>query len=135
MTASTHRTPPVRRWASRVGALALVGIGVAHTVVNTRGYLAEHGSSLPVFLLLAPGVSVLAFALAAAAWRYGSRPTGAATRTVVAVGAVLLCLTAATVLHGHPTLVWVPLGPGPWSVVGGLALTIAAIAPGYARAE
>jgi hypothetical protein len=128
---STHRTvPPVRRWASRVGAVALVGIGVAHTVVNTRGYAAHPDGSLPAFLLLVPGVSLLAFAIAVAAWRYGSRVTaGAAIRTVVAVGAVLLCLTAVTVLRGHPALVWVPLGPGPWSVVGGLALAVAAVAP------
>ncbi|MGA8116478.1 MAG: hypothetical protein WCA46_22715 [Actinocatenispora sp.] len=135
--AADRQVAPVRRWASRTGALALVGIGVAHTVVNARGFAAERGGSWLVFMIFAPGVSLLAFAIAVAAWRYGSRvrsgAAAAAYRTVVAVGAVLLCLTAVSVLRSHPGLVWVPLGPGPWSVIGGLALTIAAAAPATVR--
>ncbi|GIL27140.1 hypothetical protein [Actinocatenispora comari] len=130
------RVDTVRRWASRVGAVALVGIGIAHTAVNGYAYLKHGDGSLPLFLVFGLGVSVLAFALAAVAWRYGRRDRHAGTgaRIVVAVAAALLCLTAVSVLRSHPSLVWVPLGPGPWSVLGGPALVLAACLPrGRAR--
>jgi hypothetical protein len=130
------RVDTVRRWASRVGAVALVGIGIAHTAVNGYAYLKHGDGSLPLFLVFGLGVSVLAFALAAVAWRYGrrDRQAGTGARIVVAVAAVLLCLTAVSVLRSHPSLVWVPLGPGPWSVLGGPALVLAACCPrGHAR--
>lgn len=127
------RVATVRRWASRIGAVALVGIGIAHTVVNGYSYLKHGDGSLPLFLAFGLGVSVLAFVLATVAWRYGSRDprvgTGAGARILVAVAAVLLCLTAFQVLRNNPSVVWVPLGPGPWSVLGGPALVLAACCP------
>ncbi|BCJ38836.1 hypothetical protein Athai_63390 [Actinocatenispora thailandica] len=142
MTTIEHQPPPstgyrrvaaVRRWASRIGAVALVGIGIAHTAVNGYSYLTHRDGTLALFLAFGLGVSVLAFALAAVAWRYG-RPagqpgTGTAARILVAVAAVLLCITAAQVLRNDPSVVWLPLGPGPWSVLGGPVLVLAACCP------
>ncbi|MFD6176264.1 MULTISPECIES: hypothetical protein [unclassified Isoptericola] len=118
-----------RRVAGGVGALALVGLGIAHTVTNAAGFAADPEGSWPLFLIFGAGLSVLLWALAVVAWRYSRRGAGPVARVVVLVAGVLCCALAANVLRVHPELVLSPAGPGPWSLVAGPALLVAAALP------
>lgn len=106
--------------------MALFGIGIAHAVVNARGFAQDHQTSWLIFLLLGPGIGVLAIGIGVVAWRFGGR-TGPVARIVVTIGAVLLCVTAFNVLRSNPAVAWIPLGPGPWAIIGGPALLVAVL--------
>lgn len=118
-----------RRITGGVGALALVGLGVAHTVTNAVGLAADPEGSLPLFLIFGTGLSLVLWAIAVVAWRYSRRGSGRGGRVVVLVGGVLCCALAVNVLRLHPEVALSPAGPGPWSLVAGPALLAAAVLP------
>ncbi len=116
----------------RIGSLALLGMGIAHTVVNTRGFADEGGSWLG-FLILVPGLSALLVAIGVIAWRYSSDPASRAARAVIGLGGLLCGALMGNVLLVHPQIIWVPAGPGPWAVIGGPTRLIAALLPAARR--
>ncbi|MFE5291116.1 hypothetical protein ACFQ8T_02950 [Isoptericola sp. NPDC056618] len=118
-----------RRIAGGVGTLALVGLGVAHTVTNALGLASDREASWPLFLIFGTGLSLVLWAIAAVAWRYSRRGSGRVARAVVLVAGVLCCALAVNVLRVHPEVVLSPAGPGPWSLVAGPALCVAAALP------
>ncbi|GAB3084090.1 hypothetical protein [Isoptericola nanjingensis] len=118
-----------RRIAGGVGALALAGLGVAHTVTNAVGFAADPEASWPLFLIFGAGLSLALWAIAAVAWRYSRRGAGRGARVVVLVAGVLCGALAVNVLRVHPEVVLSPAGPGPWSLVAGPALLVAAALP------
>ena len=118
-----------RRIAGGVGALALVGLGVAHTATNAVGFASDPEASWPVFLIFGTGVSLVLWVIAVVSWRYSRRGAGRVARAVVLVAGVLCCALAVNVLRVHPEVVLSPAGPGPWSLVAGPALLAAAALP------
>ncbi|MFB9308336.1 hypothetical protein BJY17_002196 [Agromyces hippuratus] len=133
----TH-TPTIRFFRSRrllgaIGALALVGLGAAHTVTNAGGFATDPDASWPLFLVFGVGISLVLWAIAVIAWRYSRRGVGRVTRVIIVVVGVLLCLMAVNVLRVHPEIILSPAGPGLWSLIGGPALLAAALLPGRVR--
>lgn len=118
-----------RRAAGAIGALALLGLGAAHTVTNAIGFAAEVEPSWPLFLIFGIGVSLVLWTIAVIAWRFSRRGNGRVARVVIAAVGVLCCLMAFNVLRVHPEIILSPAGPGPWTLVGGPALLTAAILP------
>lgn len=132
-TQTIHRTSAptapfsrTRRLSGGVGSLALVGMGVAHTLTNAVGFAKDPDASWPLFLIFGVGVSLALWVIAVVAWRYSRHGVGRAKRVIVAVAGVLLCLMAVNVLRVHPEIIISPAGPGPWSLIGGPALLTAA---------
>lgn len=130
----TPNIPTIRFFRSRrllgaIGALALVGLGAAHTVTNAGGFAADPDASWPLFLIFGVGVSLVLWVIAVVAWRYSRRGIGRVTRVIIAVVGVLLCLMAVNVLRVHPEIILSPAGPGLWSLIGGPALLAAALLP------
>ncbi|PRB15234.1 hypothetical protein [Microbacterium sp. MYb62] len=133
-TDTSTRIPAVRflrsrRAAGGIGALALVGLGVAHTATNAVGFATDPDASWPLFLIFGVGVSILLGAIAVVAWRFSRHGGGRIRRVAIAVVGFLCCLMAINVLRVHPEIVLSPAGPGPWTLVGGPALLTAAILP------
>ena len=118
-----------RRLLGAIGALALIGLGAAHTITNAGGFAADPDASWPLFLIFGVGVSLVLWAIAVIAWRYSRRGVGRVTRVIIAVVGVLLCLMAVNVLRVHPDIVLSPAGPGLWSLIGGPALLATALLP------
>ncbi|MFF2452023.1 hypothetical protein [Isoptericola sp. NPDC058082] len=118
-----------RRIAGGVGALALVGLGVAHTVTNAVGFASDPEASWPLFLIFGTGVSLVLWVIAVVSWRYSRRRAGRVARAVVLVAGVLCCVLAVNVLRVHPEVALSPAGPGPWSLVAGPSLLVAAALP------
>lgn len=130
---STRPGTPSRlsRWTGLIGSLALVGLSIAHLIVNSIGFAADPSSGWPLFLLFGVGVSSLAAGLAVLTWRYAVQGRGrSAARVVVGLAGIICCYTVVTVLQSHPEIILVPAGPGPWSLVGGPALLLTALLPG-----
>ena len=123
------RFPRSRRAAGAIGALALLGLGVAHTVTNAVGFAAEAAPSWPLFLIFGIGVSLVLWVIAVIAWRFSRRGNGRVARVVIAVVGALCCLMAFNVLRVHPEIILLPAGPGPWTLIGGPALLTVAILP------
>ncbi len=129
----TH-TPTIRFFRARrllgaIGALALIGLGAAHTITNAGGFAADPDASWPLFLIFGVGVSLVLWAIAVIVWRYSRRGVGRVARVMIAVVGVLLCLMAANVLRVHPEIILSPTGPGLWSLIGGPVLLAAALLP------
>ncbi|MFJ2502524.1 hypothetical protein [Microbacterium sp. NPDC087592] len=115
--------------AGGIGALALVGLGVAHTATNAVGFAEETDASWPMFLIFGVGVSLVLWAVAVIAWRFSHRGSGRVSRVLIAVVGVLCGLMAFNVLRVHPEIILSPAGPGPWTLVGGPALLLSALLP------
>lgn len=140
MVHTQSHTPPstrpgtpsgLSRWAGLIGSLALVGLSIAHLVVNSIGFAADSSAGWPLFLLFGVGVSLLAAGLAVLTWRYAVQGRGRnAVRLVVALAGIICCYTVVSVLQRHPEIILVPAGPGPWSLIGGPALLLTALLPG-----
>lgn len=133
-TSSTAETRAVgflrsRRISGGIGALALAGLGVAHTATNAVGFAADADASWPMFLIFGVGVSLVLWAVAVVAWLFSRRGGGRVGRVIIAVVGALCCLMAFNVLRVHPEIVLSPAGPGPWTLVGGPALLLAALLP------
>jgi hypothetical protein len=124
-----------RRVAGGIGALALVGLGVAHTATNAVGFGADPDASWPLFLAFGVGISLVLWALAAVAWRYALRGAGRVARVVTLVAGILCCALAINVLRVHPELVLSPAGPGLWTLIGGPALLVGAVLPRTPRSR
>ncbi|SIN89378.1 hypothetical protein SAMN05443544_1674 [Agromyces cerinus subsp. cerinus] len=127
-------TPTIRFFRSRrllgaIGALALIGLGAAHTITNAGGFAADPDASWPLFLIFGVGVSLVLWVIAVIVWRFSRRGVGRVMRVIIAVVGVLLCLMAANVLRVHPEIILSPAGPGLWSLIGGPALLTAALLP------
>lgn len=122
-----------RRLLGAIGALALIGLGAAHTITNAGGFAADPDASWPLFLAFGVGVSLVLWALAVIAWRYSRRGVGRVTRVIIAVVGVLLCLMAVNVLRVHPEIILSPAGPGLWSLIGGPTLLATALLPARVR--
>lgn len=126
----SRTTAPLRWWAARIGAVALIGLGTAHTVTNAIGFAAQPGASWPVFLLLGPGLGLLLAGIGILAWRQSRRTTvGWPVRVVLALTALFCLVAVVNVLRLHPEAIWIPTGPGPWSVVATPALVVTALLP------
>lgn len=135
---ATHPSPtatsPVRRWAGTIGAAMAAGLGVAHLAVNTIGFAeaAPDERSIRGYLLVVVLPSVLAWAIAVVAWvlRRPGRPghRQLALRIATGVGGILMCALAARVGLTRPAQLFLPMGPGLWTVIGGPALVVAALA-------
>ena len=119
-----------RRWAARIGALALIGLGAAHTITNAIGFAGQPGGSWPTFLIFGPGLGILLGAIGVVSWRQSNREViGWSVRVVLALAGLFCLVTAVNVLRLHPEVIWLPGGPGPWATVGAPALLIAALLP------
>ena len=131
--------PPTRpscplRWSGRIGSLALVGLSVAHLIVNSIGFAGDPDTGWPLFLLFGIGVSVLAAGLAMLTWRYAVQGHGRnGARAIVALAGIICCYNVVTVLRLHPEIILVPAGPGPWSLIAGPALLLTALLPRKTR--
>lgn len=133
-TSSTAETRAVgflrsRRISGGIGALALAGLGVAHTATNAVGFAEETDASWPMFLIFGVGVSLVLWAVAVIAWRFSHRGSGRVSRVLIAVVGVLCGLMVFNVLRVHPEIILSPAGPGPWTLVGGPALLLSALLP------
>ncbi|WP_139416872.1 hypothetical protein [Agromyces laixinhei] len=125
----------LRRQAGTVGAVALFGVGVVHTVTNTVAFaLAGWDGSWPLFLLFNPGLSAVLIAIAVVVWRdvRQCRPRWPA-RVVMGPGALFCTVKLINVLRVDPAAIWIPIGPGPWVLVGAPALLAAALPAGGSR--
>ncbi|MFE6734355.1 hypothetical protein [Microbacterium sp. NPDC057650] len=118
-----------RRVAGGISALALTGLGVAHTATNAVGFAADTDASWSLFLVFGVGISVVLWAFAVVVWRYARRGAGPGARVVVLAAGILCCALALIVLRGHPELALIPAGPGPWALIGGPALLVTAALP------
>lgn len=118
-----------RRVAGGIGALALAGLGVAHTATNAVGFAGETDASWPMFLIFGVGVSLVLWAVAVIAWRFSHRGSGRVSRVLIAAVGVLCGLMAFNVLRVHPEIILSPAGPGLWTLVGGPALLLSALLP------
>lgn len=131
----TRMNPPAarfvrsRRLAGGIGALALIGLAVAHTATNAGGFATDDDASWPLFLAFGVGLSLAIVAIAVVAWRYSRRGVGRFGRVVTVVAGVLCCAMAANVFRLHPEIILSPAGPGPWTLIGGPALLTAALLP------
>lgn len=130
--ANSARTRPSRalRWSGGIGSLALVGLSVAHLVVNSISFAGDPDAGWPLFLVFGIGVAILAAVLAVLTWSYAVRGRGGTlVRVIVGLAGVICCYNVVTVLQRHPEIILVPAGPGPWSLIGGPALLLAALLP------
>lgn len=128
---SVHPRPSrALRWSGAIGSLALVGLSIAHLVVNSIGFTGDRDAGWPLFLVFGIGVSLLAAVLAVLTWSSAVRGRGGTrVRILVGLAGALCCTTVVTVLQRHPEIILVPAGPGPWSLIGGPALLLAALLP------
>lgn len=128
------RLARTRWWAGRIGGLALIGLGTAHTVTNAIGFAAQPGGSWPLFLLFGPGLGVLLAAIGVLAWRQSTRSTvGWPVRVALGLAALFCGVAVVNVLRTHPEFIWVPAGPGPWSALGTPTLLALALLPTRSR--
>lgn len=132
----TVRTLRLRRRASQVGGIAMIGVGIVHTVTNSVAFaLSGADGSWPMFLLFNPGLSAVIITIGVVTWRQARPGSGRwPARVVIGVGAAFCMWTLVNVLSHDARLVWVPIGPGPWVLVGTPALLLSALLPtGVAR--
>lgn len=121
----------LRRLAGRVGAGALFGVGVVHTLTNTIAFgLAGWEGSWLLFLLFNPGLSTVLIVIASVTWRDVHQRRGSVpARVAIGVGALFCTVTLLNVLRIDPATIWIPIGPGPWVLVGAPALLAATVLP------
>lgn len=123
-------------WTGRIGGLALAGLGIAHILVNGSAFARDPGDSWHLFLVFGIGVGLLAVALAVVTWRYAVRGRGGlVARVLVGLAGILCCHTLITVLRLHPEVLFVPAGPGPWSLIAGPTLIVVTLLPRKTRSR